>query len=77
MKYCIGCIHLRYEPAEDGYHYSDLTWDSGSPAEMACQRSHWAQVLNSDFTQEDLQRAMEMAEKCPDFSERPLPVSEE
>lgn len=70
MKYCIGCVHLRYEPARDGYHYSELTWDSGEPAEFACRKGHWKAELGETFTQEKFQRAMETAETCADFTER-------
>lgn len=75
MKYCIGCVHLRYDPGSDGYCYSTYTQDPGSPPELACQKKHWEARLRDNFSQEQFQKAMESAETCPDFQERP-PVSE-
>ncbi len=75
MKYCIGCIHLRYDPGSDGYHYSSWTHSPGSKPELACRKHHWMAELEESFSQQAFQQAMEKAETCADFSERP-PESE-
>lgn len=71
MKYCIGCEHWSFESASDPYHYSTLTSSDGTPASMSCAKGHWRYLeLEESFKQSDLEKAMETAESCPDFSER-------
>jgi hypothetical protein len=71
MKYCIGCIHLSYWRASDPYYYSEMTNSNGSPAELACAKGHWKAELSEEITQSRFQSAMEKADTCADFSERP------
>jgi len=71
MKYCIGCIHLDYDPGKDAHSWSELTYEPAVPPGMACLKGHWEARLDLEFTQADLQAAMESAEDCEDFEERP------
>ena len=70
MKYCIGCVHLHYQPGRDGYYYSEYTHDSGEAPELACKKGHWQTKFREEFTQADFEQAMESAETCADFSDR-------
>lgn len=72
-RYCIGCIHWSFEQGSESQVWSSVTIDEGYPAYLSCDRGHWA-TLNTDvIMQSDIERAMEKAQTCPDYSERPPP----
>jgi len=70
VKYCIGCVHLYYQPALNGFYHSSWTHGEGSPVELSCKLGRWKAQLDQEFTQEKFQKAMETAETCEDFMER-------
>lgn len=75
MRYCIGCIHWRCFSHEAGHVYSEMTADSDTPAKLTCSKGHWETELSEwqdeEVTRAEIERCMELADKCPDFSERP------
>jgi hypothetical protein len=73
MKYCIGCIHMFYRPADPGRMGSDETGRWGeSDASLLCRREHWQQDLGggSDIPVSVIAANMAKANSCPDYEER-------
>lgn len=73
MKYCIGCIHWHFSHGEHEPDYSTRTGGWDTPAHLSCKKGHWGDLDLDEVSQPDIERAMEKAETCPDFSERSLP----
>jgi len=72
-RYCIGCIHWSFTKGEEGRSYSTMTADSAIPASMACAKKHWAELDLNEIYQSDIEKAMEKANSCADYIERPAP----
>jgi hypothetical protein len=70
MKYCIGCVHLYFEPKVMGYGSTMTGSWTREEAALSCSRGHWREHLQDGPLPIDLERAMETAETCADFSER-------
>lgn len=71
MKYCIGCVHLYYEPPDPGCMGSTWTGVYGDhDARLACQLGHWEHEFSEGSSIKEFEAAMEKAETCPDFTER-------
>lgn len=66
MRYCVGCQHWDFDPGCGAY--SDLT--PGESWAMRCKKSHWY-LCGYSTKQRDVEAAMEKAETCPDYIERP------
>lgn len=72
-RYCIGCVHLWFEGKQIS-HGSEYTgsWTS-EQASIACQLGRWKTHLEEGPIDFDLEKAMESAQTCPDYKERPAP----
>ncbi len=72
MKYCIGCIHLNFRPRENPWGWTEETGTlGGEDAQFACSKGYWAEDIVDGTNLVDIQKAMERAESCGDFVERP------
>lgn len=73
MKYCIGCVHLSYADKEMGANSTMTGAWTMEEASMRCGNGHWKVYLveYGGTPMFDLEKAMETADTCPDFSERP------
>lgn len=73
MKYCIGCEYLHFDAGESVRYGS--TWTGaygGEDSQFACKRGHWAlPIVLEETKQSEIEIKMELAQSCPDFSERP------
>lgn len=79
MKYCIGCIHMFYRPADPGHMGSEQTGRYGeSDASLLCKQGHWEQDLGGtqDIPVSDIAANMLKANTCPDYEERSTPSGE-
>jgi hypothetical protein len=72
-RFCIGCAHWSFTKGERGQVYSTMTADSDIPASMACGMGRWADLDLTEIYQSDIEEAMERANDCSDYSERPAP----
>jgi len=72
-KYCIGCVHFHLTPSTPTYHYSSTTWERGEDAALFCQRGYWRTQMHADATREQFERAMQSAQTCGEYEERPPP----
>ena len=73
MKYCIGCIYLQYSDKDVAIGSSQTGSWTVEEASLKCARGHWQEYLEPGAVTFDLAKAMEAAETCPDFKERPAP----
>lgn len=75
MKYCIGCVHLVYQPKETAGGSEETGSWTVEPAGMFCQQGHWKEAFprSEGPLQSEFAAAMEKAETCPDFCERQTP----
>lgn len=74
MKYCIGCKHLCYQPKVMGYGSEWTGSWTREDAAIACGKGHWETHVTEGPFGFDFAKAMETAETCPDFEERPTPT---
>lgn len=75
MKYCIGCVHLRYEDKQMGTGSSWTGSWTAEEASMQCGKGHWRHYLDSGGVGFEFEQAMQHAETCADYQERELPAS--
>ena len=74
-RYCIGCVHLQFTAGSSATQYSELTFEPSTHAQFHCKRGHWERrgLDLNDADQQDVESAMDKAQTCPDYSERPPP----
>lgn len=73
MLYCIGCVHLKYaDKLKPGGDSQTGSW-TVEEAAMLCSLGRWKTHLRADVQLFDFAKAMESAETCPQYEERPGP----
>jgi hypothetical protein len=74
MKYCIGCIHLRYDDKEMAAGSSWTGAWTDQEAAISCGKKHWQMYLREGpIGGFDMENAMRHAATCNDYEERPAP----
>jgi hypothetical protein len=70
VKYCIGCKHLNFFRADPGYDTECTAGIGAHEASLACAKGHWHEEITENGDLPFIERAMQKAETCPDFSQR-------
>ena len=70
MKYCIGCVHLDFNNADPGWSTECTAGIDKRDAEFACGKGHWRRDVNEYEGLNPIEKAMQQAETCPDYTER-------
>jgi len=66
FKVCMACKCLTYDDGDRAY--SDTT--PAIPPTFTCQKGHWYEMLDPDFTEKELHKFMNKARTCVDFELR-------
>ena len=73
MKYCIGCVHLYFKGKEMGCGSEWTGSWTAEDAAIACEKGHWSVSVEDGYRLGfDFEKAMETADTCSDFKERPV-----
>lgn len=70
MKYCIGCVYLRFDAGSPGYDTECTSGIGAEAASIACNKGHWQEYLYDGDGLFAFEEAMQRANTCPDYEER-------